>query len=221
MTTTVGPRAGQTAKTTPALVPAGTTEQDLRLPTIARGFRSTAHWGMLIFILSEATLFGSLLSAYFYLRFNNSQWPLGGIDPPELLLPAIMTVILLASSGFMIFAESGIRDGDQSRLRLGMGIAWLLSAAFLLLQAYEYSHETFSPLTNAYGSAFFTITGLHGTHVFVALLIGLFTMARAWLGHFDEHRYVAVQNTVLYWHFVDVVWLFVFASLYLYPHLLK
>ncbi len=205
----------------PGDVSAGTTERSLTLPTVVERWRATSHWGMAIFLLTEATLFGSLLSAYFYLRFNNSQWPLGGIDPPELVLPIIMTVLLLSSSGFMIWAESSIRNDNRTGLRIGLAVAWLLSAAFLVLQGIEYSRETFSPTTNAYGSIFFTVTGLHGTHVFIALLIGLYTQARAWLGHFNRERLVAVQNTSLYWHFVDGVWLFIFACLYLYPHLLK
>ncbi len=216
-----GPRAVQPRELQVDQVQAGTTARALALPLRAGSWQATSNWGMLVFILTEATLFAAMISAYFYLRFNNSQWPLGGIDAPELLLPAIMTVILIASSIFMAIAESGVRGGSQGRLRFGMAVAWILSAAFLVLQAYEYSHETFGPATNAYGSAFFTITGLHGSHVFVALLIGAFVQVRAWLGHFDAKHFVAVQNTALYWHFVDVVWLFVFTCLYLYPHLLK
>jgi heme/copper-type cytochrome/quinol oxidase subunit 3 len=79
-------------------------------------------------------------------------------------------------------------------------------------------HE-FTPRTNAYGSLFFTITGLHGAHVAVGLLMNAWTQLRAWQGAFDEHRHVTVQNFVMYWHFVDVVWVFVLSTLYLSPHL--
>ncbi len=190
------------------------------LPADVRPSRSTSVWGMLLFLTSEATLFGSLVSAYFYLRFNNVQWPLGAPKPPEMLVPSIMTAVLITSSIFMILGERGIRRGSQTWLRLGMGISWLLGLTFLILQGYEYSHETFGPLVNAYGSIFFAITGLHGTHVLVGLLISAVTQLRAWMGHFSAQRSVAVRNTALYWHFVDAVWIVIFSSLYIYPHLI-
>jgi cytochrome c oxidase subunit III len=215
-----GPRADETTRDVPTSARAGTTARAVDLSVAATGLASTSRWGMIAFLLTEATLFGALFSAYFYLRFNNSQWPLGGIEPPELLLPGIMTVALILSSVFMAFAESATRKDRQGQLRLGLAIAWLLSAAFLVMQGIEYSREVFSPQTNAYGSIFFMITGLHGTHVFVGLLIALYTQARAWLGHFHARRSVAVSNTALYWHFVDGIWLIVFTVLYLYPHVL-
>jgi len=183
------------------------------------GSRSAGWWAMLILILNEAVLFGSLIASYFYIRINSPDWPQANIPRPELLLPIVMTVILVSSSFFMQWAESSIKHGNVRRMRLALLIAMLLAVIFLLMQVYEYSASEFTPQSAAFGSLFFGITGLHGAHVLSAVLMNLFLQARAGLGHFSERRHLAVENTVLYWHFVDLVWLVVFSSLYLSPHL--
>ncbi len=190
-----------------------------RLPTLLSGSRSTGWWATILLIGNEATLFASLIAAYFYLRFNSPAWPPDGIETPELVLPAILTVVLLTSSVFMHRALHGIQRGDQAALRRNLLIGLGLGVLFLALQAYEYSSLTFRPADNAYGSLFFTITGIHGIHVLVAVIMNGYLQLRARLGHFTAARFQGVENVVLYWHFVDVVWLFVVASLYLSPHL--
>jgi heme/copper-type cytochrome/quinol oxidase subunit 3 len=184
------------------------------------GSHSTGWWGMLLLIATEATLFACLLFSYFYVRSALSTWPPGGIDKPDLTLPLPMTGLLLLSSVAVWWGERGIRRGNLGHLMLGLALGFLLGGSFLGLQAIEYSHKTFSLQTNVYGSLFFTITGFHGLHVLVGLIMSAVVQVRAWLGHFDARRHLAVQNFGLYWHFVDVVWLFVFASLYLSPHVL-
>lgn len=174
---------------------------------------------MLILILNEAVIFAALVASYFYIRINSPTWPQANIASPELVLPIIMTVVLVSSSFFMQGAESSIKHGNVKRMRLSMLIAFLLATGFLLLQAYEYSTSEFTPQTASYGSLFFGITGLHGAHVLAAVLMSLFVQVRAGLGHFGERRHLAVENTVLYWHFVDLVWLVIFSVLYLSPHL--
>lgn len=182
--------------------------------------QSPAWWGMMLMILTEAALFASLLLAYFYERSNSPAWPPAGIKEPELLLPIIMTALLLGSSATMVMAELGIKQGRDVLLRLGLVLSIVLAVAFLSVQVYEYQHKTFSIGDNVYSSAFYTITGIHGLHVAIAVIMGLFITARAFLGHFRSYRHVAVSVVALYWHFVDVVWLFIFASLYLSPHVL-
>ncbi|HEY7064797.1 MAG TPA: cytochrome c oxidase subunit 3 [Chloroflexota bacterium] len=191
-----------------------------RLPATTTGARATGWWGMVLLVATEATLFACLLTSYFYLRASNATWPLGDIEKPSLLLPGILTVILLSSSAPMHWAERSIRRGDGGRLALGLAISFLLGATFLSLQVIEYSRESFTPQTNAYGSLFFTITGLHGAHVLIGLLMSAVVQLRTWLGQFTARRHLAVQNVALYWHFVDAVWVFVFLSLYVSPHLL-
>ena len=183
------------------------------------GSHSTGWWGMALLIVTEASLFACLLFSYFYLRTTVPAWPPVGIDKPDLLLPLPMAALLLLSSAAYWWAERGIRRGSVGHLEAGLALSFLLGAAFLALQAVEYSHKTFSPQTNAYGSLFFTITGLHGTHVLAGLVMNAVVQVRTWLGHFTARRHAAVENVGLYWHFVDAVWLCVFASLYLSPYL--
>lgn len=172
---------------------------------------------MVLIITTEAMLFAYLLFAYFYLAsMAKTAWPPSGA--PELALVLPNTIILLASSGTMWWAESGIRAGSQLRLRLGMLGTLLLGLVFLVIQGIEYSRKGFALQANAYSSLFFTITGFHGAHVFVGLLFNIVVQIRAWLGHFTANRHLAVTNAAMYWHFVDVVWLVVFTSLYLVPH---
>lgn len=173
-------------------------------------------WGMWLFIATEAMLFAALLSSYFYVRFGSAVWPLGGIAPPELVLPSIGTGLLLTSSATAHWAERGARRGETWRLRLGLALTVLAGLGFLGIQAREYAGASFSPSTNAYGSLFFGITGFHGLHVLVGLGMLLAVGTIAWrTDRFGPDRHLPVRLTVMYWHFVDVVWLFVFASLYL------
>jgi heme/copper-type cytochrome/quinol oxidase subunit 3 len=188
------------------------------LPRELAGPRATGWWGVVLLIANEAALFGALLTGYFYLRFNAPTWPLGGIKPPDLLLPGINTVLLVSSSVAVMWAEHGVTRGHQWHLRLGLAVAFVLGLAFLGVQLYEYSQETFTPQVNAYGSLFYTITGLHGLHVLAGLIMLGVVQVRAWLGHFNERRYLGVQGAAMYWHFVDVVWLFVFSIVYVSPH---
>jgi len=190
------------------------------LPVYVRGERATGWWGMVLFVATEATIFGCLLASYFYLRVSAPSWPPDGIKFPELMLPIPMTILLVGSSLPMWWAESGIRRGNTGRLRLGLAVAFVLAAAFLIMQGIEYSRKEFAISTDAYGSLFYLITGLHGMHVLVALVMNIVVQLRAWLGHFDRRRNLAVQNLALYWHFVDGVWIFIFAALYLSPYVL-
>ncbi|MCB8984608.1 MAG: heme-copper oxidase subunit III [Ardenticatenaceae bacterium] len=188
------------------------------LPHVLSGSRSPSWWAMLLVILNESIIFAALLTSYFYVRLNLPAWPPDGMKRPELVIPLINTALLVSSSFVMQWAQGGIRRGRQGRLRLGMIIALLLAGSFLALQIYEYGRSEFSPQTNVYGSLFFTITGIHGLHVLVMILISSVVLVRALLGHFTAERHLAVENAVLYWHFVDVVWLFILASVYLSPY---
>jgi heme/copper-type cytochrome/quinol oxidase subunit 3 len=117
----------------------------------------------------------------------------------------------------MVYADLSIRRGNQAGLRIGLALSFIMAAVFLALQVHEYQVETFHIKTDSYGSLFYTITGIHGLHVLTALAMNLVLQIRAWLGHFNSRRRLAVTNVGLYWHFVDVVWIFIFISLYLSP----
>jgi heme/copper-type cytochrome/quinol oxidase subunit 3 len=192
------------------------------LPNASSGARSLGWWGMALLIATEATLFALLIVSYWYLRFRSGPvWPPGGIEAPKLKLPLIMTAVLWSSSVPLVIAERGIRKGKQLRLRVGLLLAFLLGAAFFALQsAVEYPEKwsMHPPSSGAYGTLFFSLTGLHGLHVAVGLAISAWVQVRAWRGAFTEHAHVTVQAFALYWHFVDTVWLFVLATIYLSPH---
>ena len=194
-----------------------TTAVPLVVPA-APAARRPGTWGMGLLIATEASLFGYLLFSYFYVgALAHGSWPPSG--PPELRLALPNTLVLLLSSGTMYWAESGIRRGRPMRLRLGLLATLALGAAFLTVQVVEYRNNPVRPTTGAYGSLFFTVTGFHGAHVAVGLLMLAVVALRAFLGHFRAGRHEAVTNVSWYWHFVDAVWLVVFSSLYLSPRL--
>lgn len=193
------------------------------LPHETHGPRSFAWWGMAWLIATEATLFAALIASYFYLRFRHGpQWPPDGVPDPELGLPLVMSAILLSSSIPVHAAEAAIKRGRETLLRAGLAAGFVLGVVFfvmtLAIEWPEKLHE-FTPQTNVYGSLYFTITGFHLAHVLVGLLMSAWIQARAWTGAFSAERHVSVQNFTMYWHFVDVVWVFVFLTIYLSPHL--
>ena len=198
------------------------TEQQARLPHHVVGAKSPGWWGMVLLIATEATLFGILIASYFFIRFNTGDpWPPSGVEKPDLVLPLIMTAILVTSSFPMHFADRAIREGNTRRLKLGLALTFLLGATFMGFQVFEYVEKAkeLTPTTNVYGSLFYTITGFHGLHVFVGLVLVLWAAIRASMGHFDRERHTTIQNVAMYWHFVDAVWIVVLSTIYLSPNL--
>jgi cytochrome c oxidase subunit I+III len=188
-----------------------------QLPVGASGRHGVGWWGMVGVVATEGAFFAYLLVSYFYLAsMSANPWP---SEMPRVALPIVNTMILIASSLAVIWAESGIRRNRQKRLRIGLGLAVALGVLFLVLQGVEYSRESLSATKEAYGSLFYTITGFHGAHVFVGLIMLSVVLVRALRGHFASNKHEAVTNVALYWHFVDVVWLAVFTTLYISPRL--
>jgi heme/copper-type cytochrome/quinol oxidase subunit 3 len=186
------------------------------LPLGNRFERSPGWWAMVWAIVTEASLFSYLLFSYFYLASQaRAAWPPTGPLSLHLALPN--TGLLILSSVAVIWGERGIRRGDQRRLRIGLLVAFLLGLAFIVVQGIEWSDLPFGPRGQAHGALFYTITGFHGAHVIVGLLMLLAVQVWAWMGTFTAERHLGVTNAAMYWHFVDVVWLFVFTSLYLSP----
>lgn len=198
--------------------PAPPRHEAAALPVAVSDTRAPGWWGMALFVLSDGLIFAALLAAYYYLAASVPRWPPTGTMAPDLLRPSIMTVILLASSIPMVWADRSIRQGHQGRLKLALALAFVLFAIFLGLQVAEFRSKPFGLTTNLYASSFFVITGLHGLHVLTGLVMSLYLQARAWLGHFNRRRRLAVKNVALYWHFVDGIWVVIFFSLYLWPH---
>jgi cytochrome c oxidase subunit III len=186
---------------------------------LSRG-RTPGYWGMWMLISTEAVLFSILLTSYFFIRFRHSEWPPGAIAPPDLGLVWVMTPILLASSVPMHWSDGAIRRGKTGQLKAALALTFVMGGTFLGLQGVEYVEllREFSPRTNVYGSLFFTITGFHGLHVLVGLLLILWLQVYAWRGFWSADRHLPVKVVAMYWHFVDAVWIFILVSLYLSPH---
>jgi heme/copper-type cytochrome/quinol oxidase subunit 3 len=191
---------------------------DRPLPVAPTGRLASGWYGMVFLIATEAALFVYLLFSYFYLASQTpGAWPPSGA--PELLTASLNTAVLLASSGAAWWGQKAIERGSRGQLIGGLVLAFGLGAIFVGVQVHEWLGKGFTPATNAYGSLFFTITGLHIAHVVVGLLILACLAGWAAQGRFTAARHVHVAVGVLYWHFVDVVWLVVFASLFLTPRL--
>jgi heme/copper-type cytochrome/quinol oxidase subunit 3 len=187
-------------------------------PSRVRGY-GTAWWGMAMLILTESMVFGILLASYFFLRASAKEWPLGGIELPDLRLSIPFSVVLWSSSIPALWAEAGIRRGRQGQLRAGLLLSFLMGAAFIGYTVKDFNDLHFGWQDNAYGSIFYTLVGLHALHVVIGLAMNLAVQAKAWAGKFSATRHQTVAVYSLYWHFVDVVWLFVFPSLFLSPHI--
>jgi heme/copper-type cytochrome/quinol oxidase subunit 3 len=188
------------------------------LPVSPVGHRASAWYGMIFLIATEAALFVYLLFSYFYLASHApGTWPPSGA--PDVLIATINTAVLLASSATAWWGERGIKSGSNARLILGLLLSLVLGAVFVGVQVHEWRAKAFTPATDAYGSLFFTITGLHIAHVVAGLLILACLTLWAAMGRFTASRHLHVTVGLLYWHFVDVVWLVVFTALFLTPRL--
>ena len=186
------------------------------LPIGTIGIHASGWWGMWCVIATEASLFAYLLMTYLYLDARaRGAWPPGG--PPSLMLALPNTFVLLASSVAVGFGESSLRAGSRARAVAGLLGGAALGIVFVGVQLLEWRAKSFSFQSELYGSMYFTITGFHMAHVVVGIFVLLALALWSALGYFDRVRHGPVSIGSVYWHFVDVVWLFVFATLYLAP----
>jgi heme/copper-type cytochrome/quinol oxidase subunit 3 len=168
--------------------------------------------GVALFITSESVFFISLIIAFVVYRGRSEA---GDLDVAR---TAIFTVALLASSGTAMLAERAFKRGALGGGRLWLGITVLLGIAFLCNQALEYwglLRQAITPQTNLWATTFFTLTGFHGLHVFVGLIVLCILLGLAAVGEITEHKHEALTAAGLYWHFVDGVWVVVFSLVYL------
>ena len=171
--------------------------------------------GMLLFIISEVMIFGAFFTAYFFIRVvNGDEWPAAGTELPK-LIAGINTAILISSSFTLHWAETALKADNRFGFQAGMFSTFMLGATFLFVQINEYVHIGFAPQDTAQGSIFYGLTGLHGAHVAIGLTLLAFVNIRGFRGHYSatEHRGVEVPG--IYWHFVDVMWIIVFLSVYI------
>lgn len=188
------------------------------LPVGPVGRHGVGWWGVGAMVASEAALFGYLLFAYYYT--GASALPGWLLEPAPKLIPALpATLLLLASSVAAWFGEAGVKEGNRTKALIGLGAAFLMGTIFALVQFYEWSEKTYGIGTSSYASLYFTTTGLHMAHVMVGLVILAAMFGWTAYDFFSPRRRIVVSAGVLYWHFVDVVWLFVFTTYYLTPYL--
>jgi cytochrome c oxidase subunit 3 len=146
---------------------------------------------------------------------------LGGVWPPKGIetfdpwhLPLLNTLILLTSGTTVTWAHHALLHNDREGVKWGLICTILLGVAFTSVQAYEYSHAAFNYSGNIYGATFFMATGFHGAHVIIGTIFLIVCLARVYAGHFTPKQHLGFEFAAWYWHFVDVVWLFLFACIY-------
>lgn len=172
--------------------------------------RRLAHpngwWGMAVFVATEATLFGTLVGTYFFLRFDTAKWPPLGVPEPKLTLPLVLTGILVATS---IPVQLAVRAASRGRLggaRSALLLAAVVQAGYLGMQLHLFVHDSheFPPSGSAYSSIYFTMLGAHHLHVLVGILLSLWFLLRTASG-LTEYRMNGLRATAFYWHFVNAL----------------
>jgi cytochrome c oxidase subunit III len=170
--------------------------------------------GMLLFIISEVMIFGAFFTAYFFIRIvNHNPWPADGTVVPE-SVAGLNTAILLSSSLTLHWALVSIRNGNRFGLKAGMVSTFCLGLTFLFIQVNEYIHLGFAPHDSAQATIFYSLTGLHGAHVFIGLCALLIVTTRAFRGHYSPDHHEGMEVPGIYWHFVDIMWVIVYTAVY-------
>lgn len=187
-------------------------------PSDHHASQRTAVFGMTIFLASEAMLFAGLIAGYIVLRLSSPAWP-PSPDLPKLpvVLTGINTVFLITSSFTYHFAEVAVKKGKKGTAWLSLTV--LLGSLFLCIQGYEWYHMHHEGLWfntgGVYGSSFFVLTGFHGLHVLIGVLMIAWALIRQLGGAYTAQSHTYLILAGMYWHFVDVVWLFLYSVLYL------
>jgi cytochrome c oxidase subunit III len=175
--------------------------------------------GFLFFLISDCVIFGDFIFTYLYLRSASPVWPYGvgiHIERPYLYLAAVNSIVLFGSGGTMHYAMEGMR---HSRLRqfIWFTVATIiLGSMFLSGQAYEYTHLRDTWAGSTFGASFFTLTGLHGFHVFIGVIFLIVVLIQTLRGTYTRERHFGLTAATLYWHFVDVIWVALFFLFYIY-----
>lgn len=183
--------------------------------------RPLGWWAMVTFITTEAVLFAGLIFVYFYLQASSPNWPPQGVPKPELLVSALRSLLLLGSSIPIMVAERALKAGRKSLSFAMFGLTFIMASVFMaghVLEQFKLIAE-FTFRSHAYGSAFYTIVNFHALHLTIGMAMIAFVMVGIARNKFDRHRELPVRNVGMYWHFVDAVWVVVYLTLYVSPHM--
>jgi heme/copper-type cytochrome/quinol oxidase subunit 3 len=179
---------------------------DAAVAQVARARRSLPNgwWGMLLLICAEATLFGTLIASYFYLRLQVTTWPPAGIEPPSVTAPLVLTAVLVATTVPMLLAARATRAGRGAAANWLIVAATLVQAGYLAVQIVLFLDDlsTLDPRESSYGSVYFTLLGVHHAHVIVGILLNVGLVIRL-LGGLTNYRLIGVRAVALYWCFVN------------------
>nr|YP_011004682.1 cytochrome c oxidase subunit 3 [Yunleon longicorpus]WPT28322.1 cytochrome c oxidase subunit 3 [Yunleon longicorpus] len=192
------------------------TLQGLHTSNVISGLR----WGMILFIISEVFFFVSFFWAFFHSSLSPSVelgmlWPPAGIIPfNPLEIPLLNTVILLSSGVTITWAHHSLMNNNYTQTAQGLFFTVLLGIYFSMLQMYEYIEAPFTIADSVYGSTFFVATGFHGLHVLIGTTFLMICLIRHINFHFSANHHFGFEAAAWYWHFVDVVWLFLYISIY-------
>nr|YP_010894929.1 cytochrome c oxidase subunit III [Phortica pseudogigas]WJW73442.1 cytochrome c oxidase subunit III [Phortica pseudogigas] len=192
------------------------TYQGLHTYSVTIGLR----WGMILFILSEVLFFVSFFWAFFHSSLSPSielgaSWPpMGIISFNPFQIPLLNTAILLASGVTVTWAHHSLMENNHSQTTQGLFFTVLLGVYFTILQAYEYIEAPFTIADSVYGSTFYMATGFHGVHVLIGTTFLLICLLRHLNNHFSKNHHFGFEAAAWYWHFVDIVWLFLYVTIY-------
>nr|YP_010292368.1 cytochrome c oxidase subunit III [Ludia delegorguei]ULO26119.1 cytochrome c oxidase subunit III [Ludia delegorguei] len=183
---------------------------------VTKGLR----WGMILFIVSEIFFFLSFFWAFFHSSLSPNveigvMWPPLDIYPfNPFHIPLLNTIILISSGMTVTWAHHALMENNMTQVNQSLFITIILGIYFTILQAYEYYEAPFTIADNIYGSTFFMATGFHGLHVIIGTLFLLICLIRHLSNHFSSFHHFGFEAAAWYWHFVDVVWLFLYISIY-------
>ena len=171
--------------------------------------------GLLTFLISESLMFGGFFAAYLFYRGLADVWPPHETEV-ELILPTINTIILVSSSFVIHFGDAAIKKNDLKGMRKWYKITAGMGAIFLLGQVYEYLTLGYGLTTNIFSNCFYLMTGFHGLHVFIGLLLILGVLWRSRRPeHYNATKHIGIEMAEIYWHFVDIIWIVLFSLLYI------
>jgi cytochrome c oxidase subunit 3 len=170
--------------------------------------------GTIVWLSNELMFFAALFAMYFTVRAVSPVWPAPGVEL-DVPLSGFNTIVLVLSSVTCQLGVFAAERGDVKKLRLWIVISFLMGLEFVLGQGYEYAHLGFSPKTHAYGSVYFITTGFHGLHVIGGLVAFIFLLARTYAGRFTPQKATSAIVVSYYWHFVDIVWIALYTTIYL------